>query len=406
MSSFVYSLDSTGSDTYFLDFLPEMYLAADPNSSLVSTVAAVARLNFMSRYRAGLLSSWVTTSYAKALADTNQALSTPATAYTDTTVAAVWLLSLFELLLGKSEAHRQPRNVPWSRHVDGAVALLVARGTEQLKSPRGLQLFRLVHTTAMISLMLDYKAPPTQLWSMITEYLEASPQTDQHELWVSKNLHALAEKRASASAHSSCPLHDQEDHTSFHRAASADSTWQPRKMTRAVHDCPHGPPEYSRYFFHSGFVMSNWLTYWASRLLHLQISLDDDDDGTDLDDAQESKFPTTNPATADPSNSRQTHRHLLLTQLESTSSDILGTVSFALGDVDVSGHRRRLSSLAATATEEAIHAGSGVGAVHVLWPLGVVLQSRYTRPAQKRLAREALRRVGGVFGVTRALDYV
>jgi hypothetical protein len=400
MTSFVYSPESLRGETLFLDFIPDMYLAAGgAQSSFISSVAAVSRLNYMNRYRAGALASWVTSSYAQALAATNRALSVPQTAYEDATLAAVWLLSMFELLISTKEPHGQPRTSTWSQHNTGAVALLLSRGAEQLKTARGLQLFRLVHTSAVISMMLDGRVPPGRLLEMIDTHLEDEACIGRVELLLSKQLHLLAEVRASVlGGDDGPPPFAPGEQTDFERATASNPAWQVREVDAALQD----RTEYERHYFSSGFVMSNWLTHWASMLVFHQIAL-----------ARLARTDQTRPLEEATGHELAEHRARLLKEIEANAVCIIGAAAFAFGELDSSGCRTAASTAGAAAKEAAAKeaaegAGplSAVGAVHILWPLGVVLASPCIGEGRKGVARRALRKVGEVFRVTTALNYV
>ena len=353
-----------------------MYQDAAAESSLKSTVAAVSHLNYMNRQQTGKLSSWVTSSYAKALAKTNYALSTPATAYTDSTLASVYMLSVFELLVSKKDPYKLPDTNAWSEHNNGATTLLLARGQDQLKTPRGIQLFRLVHTTSLIGMMMERKVPPKPLLDMITTALDTSPRSQKQELLISKELHLLVDMIAGGESLSSDVL---EVKRAFEHEAIMDSAWQPRG-SETLHESPHRWPQ--QYFFSSGFVMSNWLTHWASVILFHQMALDQFVDagvsGVILHD-----------------------RLALLAEVETSADQILGSVSFAFGEIDSLGTKKHSISHGDTS-----HVGSAVGSVHLLWPLGVILACPYVSDSRKLFAQDALRCIGHVFGVSRALHFV
>ncbi|OLN93294.1 hypothetical protein CCHL11_08358 [Colletotrichum chlorophyti] len=75
--------------------------------------------------------------YARALYQTNQALSSTKLAVQDSTLAAVLLLGLFEALVFSGQQSLDS----WNAHTLGAVELLRLRGTRQLDTPLGRKLF-------------------------------------------------------------------------------------------------------------------------------------------------------------------------------------------------------------------------------------------------------------------------
>ncbi|KAK2001371.1 hypothetical protein LX36DRAFT_653440 [Colletotrichum falcatum] len=82
--------------------------------------------------------------YASALSQTNQALSSPKRAVEDGTLAAVLLLGLFEAIVYSGQQSLDS----WNQHTLGTVELLRLRGTRQLDTPLGRQLF--VHSSGNI----------------------------------------------------------------------------------------------------------------------------------------------------------------------------------------------------------------------------------------------------------------
>ncbi|KAK1965616.1 hypothetical protein LY78DRAFT_91837 [Colletotrichum sublineola] len=82
--------------------------------------------------------------YASALSQTNQALSSPKRAVEDSTLAAVLLLGLFEAIVYSGQQSLDT----WNQHTLGTLELLRLRGTRQLDTPLGRQLF--VHASGNI----------------------------------------------------------------------------------------------------------------------------------------------------------------------------------------------------------------------------------------------------------------
>ncbi|KIW66446.1 hypothetical protein PV04_05781 [Phialophora macrospora] len=84
--------------------------------------------------------------YTIALASTNRALRDPLSSKSDLTLMAVMFLGMFEVVTCTG----LKSILQWRKHIDGAVKLLEWRGEEQLRSPRGLHLFRQVRTQILI----------------------------------------------------------------------------------------------------------------------------------------------------------------------------------------------------------------------------------------------------------------
>lgn len=79
--------------------------------------------------------------YTHALTGTNRALRDPEAQKTDSTLAAVLLLGLFENLTAK-----QLGMSAWGSHIEGAIQLVKQRGRKQLRTRTGLLLFIAVRT--------------------------------------------------------------------------------------------------------------------------------------------------------------------------------------------------------------------------------------------------------------------
>ncbi|KAJ5381084.1 C6 zinc finger domain protein [Penicillium cataractarum] len=126
-----------------LAYLPNL-LSDDPSPALQATIKAVG-LAGMSRvhslpkmmYSAGV-------EYSTALIATNRALQDSTEARSDSTLAAVVLLSTYEMITCQNAASGSNFMSSWSNHVRGATKLLELRGTEQMKSHSGQAMFGLV----------------------------------------------------------------------------------------------------------------------------------------------------------------------------------------------------------------------------------------------------------------------
>ncbi|OQU96256.1 Fungal Zn2-Cys6 binuclear cluster domain-containing protein isoform 2 [Cladophialophora immunda] len=84
--------------------------------------------------------------YTAALRSTNIALQDPLLSKSDLTLMAVMFLGMFEVVTctGLNSI------LQWRKHIDGAVKLLEWRGAEQLRSRRGLHLFRQMRAQILI----------------------------------------------------------------------------------------------------------------------------------------------------------------------------------------------------------------------------------------------------------------
>ncbi|PWY74515.1 hypothetical protein BO94DRAFT_524377 [Aspergillus sclerotioniger CBS 115572] len=136
---YVGTLKSQGVMPYLSDLL-----RGDPSPALQATVRAVGLAN-MSRepqYR-----RLARKEYGVALRATNDALTHSVSATSDSTLAAVLLLSTYEMIT----CSPWDKLSGWNNHVQGAIKLLELRGLEQLDSRAGMELFTTVRFQSAIS---------------------------------------------------------------------------------------------------------------------------------------------------------------------------------------------------------------------------------------------------------------
>ena len=405
-SSFAISKGQDDSRPLFLDFLPRLYATARPGSCLHSAVTTVARLHFANRYSgcngtAMSFGRWTTAQYARTLATTNVALSYEVQAYTDETLTAVWLLSLYEVLLSDSEPHNQPKITPWRNHIDGSIGLLVARGSKQLETSQGRQLFILVHTTSIIMTMMAKQCPSPQLSQLVEVFLMNAEESAKGEFIVASHLQNVASSRfmlwntcssipsKTTNSMKSAEVLEQAMRLTqasyFEDWALSQDGWQPRLVSTEL-KLESLDTAYASYYFESIFVMSNWVTYWTACLLLKQSIVD-------------FLLASESGSTASKDTIISVLYITLQYELRALAVDILGSISFAFHEISYLGKCCKVAAVTS-------NAGSSIGAIHVFWPLGAILASQYTTQFQKQLARKALREVGDRFGIAQALKYV
>ncbi|KAL3449609.1 hypothetical protein BJX65DRAFT_294632 [Aspergillus insuetus] len=126
-----------------LMFLPSL-LENDPSPALKASAKALGLLGMT---RMPHVERRAREEYSIALRATNSALRDPTTATADSTLGAVLLLSLYELITSRPTE----MGGGWKDHAQGAAKLLELRGEEQLNSPVGLELFTIVRFQNVIS---------------------------------------------------------------------------------------------------------------------------------------------------------------------------------------------------------------------------------------------------------------
>lgn len=137
-------------------YLPDLYNRARGETALPATVHAASLARLAWEMGQPALVDQARRSYAKALAETNEALSNPATATSDAVLVSVLLLSLYETIVWSNAG--TPDN--WTTHTRGAMALVRLRGEHQLNTLVGRQLFtQVVNIICVDSLRSRTKLP-------------------------------------------------------------------------------------------------------------------------------------------------------------------------------------------------------------------------------------------------------
>ncbi|RAH43037.1 uncharacterized protein BO95DRAFT_502539 [Aspergillus brunneoviolaceus CBS 621.78] len=126
-----------------LRFLPSL-LQNDPSPALKASAKAIGLLGMTRMPHVGQRAR---KEHIIALRATNSALRDPTTATSDSTLGAVLLLGLYELITSRPTE----MDSGWRDHAQGAAKLIELRGEEQLSSPVGLELFTVVRFQNVIS---------------------------------------------------------------------------------------------------------------------------------------------------------------------------------------------------------------------------------------------------------------
>ncbi|KAL2830985.1 hypothetical protein BJY01DRAFT_260684 [Aspergillus pseudoustus] len=129
-----------------LSYLPEL-LKTDPSDALLSTLRAIGLSSISRLHNLPGLKRSAGEEYCLALRATNRDLQHASTAVSDSTLATVVLLGLYEII----ECHESDILHGWYNHVQGSIKLLELRGKKQLESPAGLELFRIVRLQITMS---------------------------------------------------------------------------------------------------------------------------------------------------------------------------------------------------------------------------------------------------------------
>ncbi|KAI8627585.1 hypothetical protein F5Y19DRAFT_172627 [Xylariaceae sp. FL1651] len=155
-----------------MDYVLPLLQQAGPDSHLQHAFNACSMAFFNNRGGLGAnLHDAALNEYSMALARTNAALRNVETQQSDTTLAAVLLLGMFESISAK-----QIGMFNWGSHIDGAVQIVKARGKKQIKTKIGLQLFIAVRTLMNVYCLTAGKAPVmgAEWWLDDTEFSKVS----------------------------------------------------------------------------------------------------------------------------------------------------------------------------------------------------------------------------------------
>jgi Fungal specific transcription factor domain len=142
------------------EYLPKMLNSGCSQSCLLSTASAAAMANLARDRHDGQVMQMARKFYVKAIRDVFSALRTKEVD-SDSTLAAILLLSIFELLILKDFTQT------WMAHIMGAVSLIRFRGPELLSTAFGKRtVIMITHLIFVNCMQLKLRVPPA-LSSMI-----------------------------------------------------------------------------------------------------------------------------------------------------------------------------------------------------------------------------------------------
>lgn len=126
----------------YLNYIPSVYVDDSEHSTLGASMAAVGLVALANATRRPELTILAHAKYSEAIHNINMALASPSESIKDSTLMSVVLLGLSEQVSGFEV---------WIRHVEGAAALVVARGKGQFSSPVAIRMFRQVRADLVIA---------------------------------------------------------------------------------------------------------------------------------------------------------------------------------------------------------------------------------------------------------------
>ncbi|KAK1585094.1 uncharacterized protein LY79DRAFT_519565 [Colletotrichum navitas] len=337
-----------------LDFLPGMFSRVQPDHCLALAGQVFARAYMINRFKSKTDYRELSKLLGSALASVQEAIMSTKAHKSDSTITAVWML-------GNYEARFAPES-PWHIHGQGILSLLRARGDRQLYTPRGRQIFWLMHNMLQIQYTLTNTPCP--------------PEFDHWLNILEQTMHPLEAflLRIGRSISSTCSL--------LSRLIPLVRSGDTQRAVAAYE------PLLSE-FNHAELTMSEWMQaalqhpyFWNSwrsaqiKVHHMMILL-----ANLVEHAPDCPFSH---------EALQSRRELCLQVIAASSRDIFNTIPTSL---DCKAPRADSTSLAA------YH-----DAVRLIWPLTHVYIFPTTPTHLRVAAREVLLRIGTEQGIMAALE--
>ena len=147
---------------------------SDREEQLSACIEAVGLASLSNELGSLELSERARKRYVHAIQATNKALQDAVLARKDSTLIAVLLLSLYEVMTCTS----RPAMCLWENHVTGAMALIRLRGRQQMQSQLGLQLLNQVTASVAISSHRRKSEVPPELVTIVARALQHAPEND------------------------------------------------------------------------------------------------------------------------------------------------------------------------------------------------------------------------------------
>ncbi|KAJ5694052.1 hypothetical protein N7536_004464 [Penicillium majusculum] len=126
--------------------IPDVLSKAEEKSALYQACNAVARAYMATITRTSKATSDRAKAYGSALMATRSAIQDPQRCKSDNTLLAVWLLGLYELLLGIRKGTEPVATPGWQFHNQVLSKLIRLRGSEQFTTRSGRNLFVIIFT--------------------------------------------------------------------------------------------------------------------------------------------------------------------------------------------------------------------------------------------------------------------
>lgn len=125
----------------FLNYIPTVFNADNQHPTLVASIAAVGLVALAHSTQQPGLANHARIKYLEAIRNVNAALASPGESLKDSTLMSVISLGVFEHVSNFES---------WVRHVQGAAALVVARGKDQFSGPSQIFMFNQVRADLVV----------------------------------------------------------------------------------------------------------------------------------------------------------------------------------------------------------------------------------------------------------------
>ncbi|KAE8379709.1 hypothetical protein BDV26DRAFT_156031 [Aspergillus bertholletiae] len=144
------------------DFLPPLLERADPESTLYQVCNAISSAYFANLARSDSIGLRHRKIYGRALQSLATDVSDVEKQRQDSTLVAVWLLCLYELVVGTTSQESQLEPRGWNTHGNAMIGLLRLRGQNQFQTKTGCQLFQIAYPIIQIQAMQMGRTPPPE----------------------------------------------------------------------------------------------------------------------------------------------------------------------------------------------------------------------------------------------------
>lgn len=400
-------------------FLPKLLSASGPDSYLYAAMRSVATVNFANRSRTVDMHGMVELEYARAVSRVTAALADPQEYLKDETLVAVWLLGVRELLAAVDATYTR---AAYQTHVDGTLMLLRLRGDEQFSRPEGRHLYATFlsamvrapdsNTRFLSADLFQHWKPlfaseePSQEYLKLEAQIPRAVEVPTASLKLRSFFHGVSKLRARVKNFLLCddPSIDRSQAVGSYLKAAARleakidgwcdiPSWLPRNIAantsqRYVQRTPWaGGSLFTIHWFATWDAFFHWNRYRIAKIC-LHAALLDALSALSDQESREGAFNVDN---------------LIISHtaaIQETIKEFLGTLAWALGDVDYEGRLRPLPTAITNDGASPDHRGIDItSTMQVQAPLAYLVTLQYLAPGQREAMFLALQRIRAEFRV-------